>query len=609
MSATSTIVVLGAGINGAAIARELAVAGAEVIVVDSGDIASGTTAWSTRLIHGGLRYLEYGEIGLVRESLAERDRLVRLAPHLVRPLPFYLPVEGRWGGLRAAAARLAGFESLARAWQGPHGRGSWTVAAGLTLYDLLATGDGWPRHRMVRAGAAGLPAVDRGTFPLAATYADAQLLFPERFTVELLVDARRIAAAAGSRFDVCTHREAAFTADGTLSVAARGDAGRRREPAIEVRPDAVVNATGAWVDRTLAGMVTGHGGWSGATGKPLIAGTKGSHLLVRSVALRNALCGYGVYCEAADGRPVFVLPFGAETVLVGTTDIPFSGDPDTARADDAEIDYLLAAVVRLFPGAGVRRDEVQQHYCGVRPLPNVAAGAGRGGPPAGITRRHLLVRHAGTPVPLWSVVGGKLTTCRSLAETTAATVLAALGRPVRATTRERPLPGHCDGAARDGIVRRCRDLAVEHGLSATVAADAATRAVDLFGARAVEIWRAPPGPGCTRADHASPGGVIRGVGLPTDAVGMCLRDEWAVTLDDVVERRLMLSFHEQLSREAIEDVAAAMVRAGALQPHEQDTAVAACLSRLASRYGRTLPSVAAAPAAATMPGARQEPLR
>ena len=444
------VVVLGAGINGAALARELTLSGVPVVVIDADDIASGATAWSTRLIHGGLRYLEYGEVGLVRESLAERDRLARLAPHLVQPLPFYLPVQRRLGGLRAAAARLIGLDGLARRWAGPHGRGSLAVAIGLSLYDLLATGSGWPRHRMVRAGAAGLPTVDRGAFPLAATYADAQMLFPERFTVELLVDARRIAAAQGTSFEVLTHRQAHWVPEHTLRVA-RADAADAA--GVEIRPAALVNATGAWVDRTLDGIAAAevfpHGG-------RLIGGTKGSHLLVRWQPLRDALRDHGVYAEAVDGRPVFVLPFGPELVLVGTTDIPFDGDPSAARADEAEIDYLLAAVARFFPDAAPDRSHVQQHYCGVRPLP---ATDGPGAVPAAVTRRHMLVRHPDAPLPAWSIVGGKLTTCRSLAEQGAAEVLGCLGIPIGGGSRDRPLPGACAGPTRAEAVRGPRPQA------------------------------------------------------------------------------------------------------------------------------------------------------
>ena len=561
MSLGKTVVVIGAGINGAAVARELTLSGVGVIVVDAGDIAAGATAWSTRLIHGGLRYLEFGEIGLVRESLVERNRLVRLAPHLVRQLQFYLPVQGRWGGLWAAAARLVGWESLAGVWLGPRGRGSWTVGIGLSLYDLLAAGAGWPRHRMVRAGSArGLPLVDLQAFPFAGIYADAQLLFPERFAVELLVDARGIAAAAGTRFDVYNHQQIRLRPDGLLVIGQ-----------LEVRPDAIINATGAWVDKTLESLFP-------PAGRQLIGGTKGSHLIVRCPPLRAALADYGVYAEAADGRPVFVLPFGPDLVLVGTTDIPFSGDPATARADEAEIGYLLTAVARLFPAIAVGRDHVQQHYCGVRPLPFVGNARGAGlRLPAGVTRRHLLVRQAESPVPLWSIVGGKLTTCRSLAETTAAEVLGTLGLPVVGNSRERPLPGACDGPSRAAAVQQGHAAALAAGVSPAKAAAVADRLVGLFGARAAAVWQ--DADGC----------LIRGVGLPMAAVGFCVRNEWAATLDDVIERRLMLSVHEGLCIQAIEDVAVALARAGILPVDKVASAVAESVSRLATKYGRILP--------------------
>ena len=571
MAAETTIVVLGAGINGAAIARELALSGVGVVVVDGDDIAAGATGWSTRLIHGGLRYLEYGEIGLVRESLVERNRLVRLAPHLVRRLPFYLPVQGRLGGLWAAAARLLGCESLARTWQGGHGRGSWTVGIGLTLYDLLAAGAGWPRHRMVRAGGAGMPRIDARDFPFAGLYADAQLLFPERFTVELLVDGRGIAAASGARFDVCTHRHVRVSRDGTVTIGPSPSGGG----AVEVRADAIVNATGAWVDRTLAAVFPRGVG----AGQRLIGGTKGSHLVVRCPALRAAVADFGVYAEAGDGRPVFVLPFGPELVLVGTTDIPYSGDPAEARTDDVEIGYLLEAVTTLFPTASLRRDHVQQHYCGVRPLPFVSGDARS---PAGVTRRHLVVRHDDASLPLWSIVGGKLTTCRSLAETIAATVLGRLGVHVRGTSRERPLPGACEGPSREAAVGECRVLAEGAGEPRAHAATVADRVVGLFGARGPAIWQGG------RVPVAS-NGLIRGVGLPRAAVGFCVREEWAATLDDLMERRLMLSFHERLSREAITDVAEELAAAGGLSPGGVGSAVERCVARLESRYGRSIP--------------------
>ena len=560
-AAETTIVVLGAGINGAALARELLLSGVRVVVVEADDIACGATAWSTRLVHGGLRYLEYGELDLVRESLAERDRLVRLAPHLVRPLGFFLPVKGRWGGLAAAAARLLGLESVARAWRG-RGRGSIAVGLGLALYDGLAAGHAWPRRRSVTTGTPGLPAVDARAFPYAAVYADAQMLFPERFTTELLVDAGRIAAERRTSFSLLTHATTASTAGGGLRVAtAAGDT-------VDLRPAAIVNATGAWVDRTRAEILPPSSG-------RLIGGTKGSHLILAAPALRGALGDHGVYAEADDGRPVFVLPFGPRLVLVGTTDIPFAGDPATARADESEIAYLLAAVARLFPQAAPQPAAVIQHYCGVRPLP-----AADGATPASVTRRHMLVRQTDAALPTWSVVGGKLTTCRSLAEDAAAEVLGTLALPVRETSRERPLPGSLAAEIRPACVAEATRLLAVAGIPADRVAAAAEGTIALFGARGIEV--------CRRAGRlpATAPPLIAGTDLPTAAVGFAIEEEWAGSLADIVERRLMLSFAETLSRTTLAAVAAEMTRLGRLTAAQADEEVRREVERLRVHHGK-----------------------
>lgn len=561
----TTVVVLGAGINGAALARELLLSGVNVVLVDAGDIACGTTAWSTRLVHGGLRYLEYGEVGLVRESLAERDRLTRLAPHLVRPLEFYLPLRTRWGGLAAAAARLLGWEALAKRWRSPAGRGSVAVGMGLTLYDALAVGSRWPRHRTVRPGMAGMPAVDACAFPRAAVYADAQMRFPERFTVELCVDARRIAAARGTSFTLLNHTSWTGGAGGGVRCRASvrpGDAAHDLEPA------AVINATGAWVDSTRAELLPGDA-------RPLIGGTKGSHLVLDASPLRQALGDRGVYAEADDGRPVFVLPFGPRLVLVGTTDIPFRGDPATARADDDEIAYLLAAVARLFPAVAPDTSAVLQHYCGVRPLP-----AGGGTTPASVTRRHMLVRHAEAAIPTWSIVGGKLTTCRSLAEQAAGEVLATLGLPVLGASRDRALPGSLADDARAACVAEAAAAMRGAGVEAEQAERVAEHTVELFGSRAGEACGFP---------GSLPAGVpplVADADLPTAVVGFCVREEWATSLDDLVERRLMLSFAQTLSRATLAALATELSRLGLLSVDRVDAEVQRCAAQLHDRFGK-----------------------
>ncbi len=584
LAADKTVVVLGAGINGAAVARELLLSGVSVVMVDASDIASGATAWSTRLIHGGLRYLEYGELGLVRESLAERNRLVRLAPHLVKPLEFFLPVERRIGGMWAAAARLLGWESLARRWRSNRGRGSWTVSLGLTFYDWLSFGSGWPWHRVVRSGGAGLPHFDAVQFPLAGVYWDAQLLYPERFTVELLVDARRIAAETGATFSLFTHHTSRLLADGRLRIEPLS--GRGGEPSgdmvAEIMPAGIVNATGAWVDRTLPDI------WPSTDGsRPesrLISGTKGSHVVLRSTALRKAIGSTGLYAEAVDSRPVFVLPFGPRLVLVGTTDIPFEGDPADAQADGSEIAYLLEAAARFFPDVPLGREHVQQHYCGVRPLPASKGAAKESGLPASVTRRHMLVRHADAILPTWSIVGGKLTTCRSLAEKAAGEVLGCLQIAVRGTSRNRPLPGASADAARTALIAKTVAEATRTGVPEEAVHCVAECTADLFGARAPDVF-AESGRGEREGARRV---LIRGTHLPAAAIEFCIREEWAASLEDIVERRLMLSFAEELTYETLDDVAEVLVGMHVLPRERKAADVAAIAARLSRRYGKNI---------------------
>jgi glycerol-3-phosphate dehydrogenase len=591
------VVILGAGINGAALARELVLNGLSVVVVDADDIATGTTRWSTRLVHGGLRYLEYGELALVRESLAERNRLLRLAPHLVCPLGFVVPVRGWFGGLASAAARILGFEACARRWTGERGRGGLTVACGLWLYDLLSTGSVWPRRCLVRGGEPGMPAVDAARYPLAGVYDDAQMVFPERFTVELLVDARTIAAEKQVFFSIFTRRTAHLEADGRLRVASVAAQNREQGSELVFVPRAIVNATGAWVDHTLGELLPAGGGAAGKlrsgeqqsgeqlTRQRLIGGTKGSHLLVDHAGLREALGARGVYAEAADGRPVFVLPFGARLVLVGTTDIPFTGDPSTARTDADEIDYLVAAVRLLFPAVAPSRGDVVQHYCGVRPLP---ARRADGRTPAGITRRHMLVRLDGAPLPLWSIVGGKLTTCRSLAEGAAAEVLAVLGLPVAATSRTRPLPGACSLREGEQLAERCAASGLVAGVPDAAARAMAQAVVGLFGARAGAAVGIDP----TRSDAGvADREAFQPLGdspLPRGVVRFCLDQEWAETLADIVERRLLLAFDPELSMATLRAVAGELVRAGRLSAERSDSEIASFVEMMAERYGKRL---------------------
>ncbi|HEY2828328.1 MAG TPA: FAD-dependent oxidoreductase, partial [Pirellulales bacterium] len=332
------VLILGAGINGAALARELALNGLGVVVVDVRDLAAGATSYSSRLIHGGLRYLEYGDFALVRESLGERTRLLRLAPQFVHPLRLFIPVQNRFGGLMSAARRFLGLKDRPHPGRVLH-RGLWTVRFGLWLYDNYARDPTLPKHQSHRATDADVVHVDPAAYRWVCSFSDAQVVFPERFTLALLDDARQVAAAQGAEFRVLTYHEATLSGS-TVSIRRLADG----QVVDQLQPSVIVNATGAWVDHTLQAL--------GVPSKRLMGGTKGSHFITSNPRLQERLAGRAVYTEAGDGRPIFILsfqlPFTTAT-LVGTTDEPFQADPSTAVATEGELEYLVAAVNEVFP--------------------------------------------------------------------------------------------------------------------------------------------------------------------------------------------------------------------------------------------------------------------
>jgi len=541
------IVVLGAGINGAAIARELVLSGRSVIVVEKADIACGTTAYSSRLIHGGLRYLEYGEFDLVRESLDERRRLLELAPQFVRPLKLHIPVRDRFGGALSSARQFFGLGS-------PPGksRGLWLVRAGLWLYDRYARDPSVPKSQVHRSGREQLPPVDADRFPWLCSYWDAQLCYPERFTVSLLTDAAMAARERSVSFACHTYHRARLRGDVVELFAEdlKSEEPHDPQPAATIRPQAIINATGAWVDETLDRLQVDH--------RRLIGGTKGSHLLTYHRGLAERLGGHGIYAEAEDGRPVFLLPY-LDGALIGTTDIRFDGDPAAAVAEDEEVDYLLGVVREVFSDVRLTRDDLHLTYCGVRPLPHVDTSS-----PAGITRRHAIERNESAPLPLYSIVGGKLTTCRSLAEEVCRRVLGDLELPSEGDSRERFLPGgegfdpHVSEPS--AAVRRCRQL---FGAASQRVLDEAQRIEPL-------------------GQHA--GSVLETAGVPRGLVRWVLRNEWAHRLGDLVERRLMLLYDPQLSHEMLRELAEILAEEGHMRSDQVHGEVRQHMDRLQRHF-------------------------
>jgi glycerol-3-phosphate dehydrogenase len=558
------VLILGAGINGCCVARELALHGVPTVVADQHDIATGATSRSSRLIHGGVRYLEYGDFQLVRESLDERSRLLRLAPQFVTPLRLHIPVRRRRGGLLQSGLRFLKFDRWAVGRQLARRlpiseRGLWTVRIGLWLYDTIARRSTLPRHAVHAVSSDSTPRVDQRRYRWTCAYSDAQMLYPERFVLALLEDARRAAAARGAEFRVLPyHQTTLHAATARLSQRSPG-AGQT----VDVQPSTIVNASGAAGDATLQQL--------GIRSGPLFGGTKGSHLITRQPALLAALGGDGVYAEAADGRLVFVLPFD-DAVLIGTTDIPFSGPPEAAVASADEIRYLVGMVNEVFPDVQLLESHVHAHYCGVRPLPNVnAARAGA------IPRGHWIDTNTTGPVPVDTLIGGKLTTCRQFGEEAADRILARLGVPRTESTRERPVPG-ADGFLDDSAERHShlRSQADKHAIDVEQA-----RALwKLLGSRAEEALLSRAG---------SENGLLSGTPFPLWFVDWVIRHEWVTRVEDLVERRLMLAWSDGISRSTLVQLAERLALQGRLPADQIEHEASQAAQRLAELYGRALP--------------------
>ncbi|HKV41843.1 MAG TPA: glycerol-3-phosphate dehydrogenase/oxidase, partial [Blastocatellia bacterium] len=327
MESTFDVIIAGAGINGTGIARDAAMRGLKVLLLDKGDLCAGTTAYSTRLIHGGLRYLEHGEIGLVRESLRERESLLRIAPHLVRPIQLMIPIYRN--------AR----------------RGRAKIRAGMIAYDLLSIRKSLERHKMLSVPETldQAPGLEPKGLIGAAVYYDAQVEYAERLVVENAMSARE----HGAR--LLTYSRVDRIAVNPISKATGNELGVDFTDLIDgstgsVTAPVVINAAGPWVD-LVVGKVTSVRQRAGR----MIGGTKGSHIIVAGF---TGAPNRALYSEArTDGRPFFVIPWTG-LYLIGTTDIRYSGDLDRVRADESEIEYLIRATNRLLPAAKLSRESV-----------------------------------------------------------------------------------------------------------------------------------------------------------------------------------------------------------------------------------------------------------
>lgn len=546
----SPVVILGGGINGMALARELLLNGTPVCLIDRSDIACGTTAYSSRLIHGGLRYLEHGELNLVRESLAERGRLLKLAPDLVKPLELVIPLRNVWTGLMAGAS---GFLGLPWPKSSGKNRGYMAVKSALTTYDFLAADNSLPGH--ARVSDVQREALGLGPqFFAALAYYDGQLPFPELFTVALAQDAKRIAQGQGLPFQLLTHHRVEMV-EGRLIAHENLGSGHT-----EVRPAAIVNATGPSGDDTLRQL--------GIPSTRLIGGTRGSHIITHKPSLLEHLGSSGIYAEAPDGRPIFILPWN-DACLIGTTDIPFEGDLNEAVATDEEIYYLIQSVNEILPTVDLRWEDVTQHYCGVRPLPFSDASN-----TATIPRGHWLHEHAEVEPACFSIVGGKLTTCRSLAEQATAQILKRLGRAPTTDSRERPLVGSTVSLAKASPIADslARQMQATYGIGPA--------ALLPLTAMVLEAGLLPED---EHTNHQTTAEEFFRL-----LVSACITQLNAQTLADLAERRLMVLYSHPLKRSTLRLLALELAAAGKFSQDDIDNQVDRYIQTVKTRFGKTV---------------------
>jgi glycerol-3-phosphate dehydrogenase len=494
------VLVIGGGINGVAIARECARHGKRTLLVEQNDFASGTTSRSTRIIHGGLRYLEFGEVALVRESLHERENLLKESPHLVRPLQFLLALPKKPRSLQRSSLAVRTGLWLYHHWAGrAHTRGA-DVAA---FERQLDSGRSWTLY----------------------PYEDAQCEFPERLVAEWLVEG----IAAGALVRNHTQALAITRAHGRVTGARLRDHISGQEYAVTATW--IVNAAGPWADAVV--------GNSGFATTRMIGGVRGSHLVL---PMFPGAMAEAIYAEAGDGRQVFVIPWNGQ-ILVGSTEVADLDHADNPQPSTEELDYLLNSFLRLFPRSGITKNDIRYSFAGIRPLPYAPTKKY-----SAVTRRHLLHDHSDEGAAgLLSVIGGKLTTAASLARDVGRKLGLGIAEPanvlatpaeeedVEATVRQW---AHLV-AGKAGIPEECAEGVAEwHGRHALAIAHAAS--LD-------ERLREPV---CKHTCHL--------VAEAVDAVA----HECAMTLSDILLRRVPVAlgacWSETCSREAAIKIGAAL---------------------------------------------------
>ena len=523
-----SVLIIGGGINGVGTFRDLALQGIDVVLVERNDFGSGTSSASSHMVHGGIRYLENGEFRLVRESVRERNRLIRNAPQYVKPLATTIPIfKWRTGLLNAPLKFLNVLDR-------PSERGAMVIKAGLIMYDAYTQDDAVPKHDFVmrKESLKRYPDLNR-EIVCTATYFDAAMPSPERILLEVLNDG----LLEGSHARAINYAPVIGFEDGQVVV--------RDEVAgdeLRIRPKLVINAAGPWIDNV-------NGNLKKETN--FIGGTKGSHVVIDNPALRNALRDHEFFFENEDGRIVLIYPL-QDKVMLGTSDIRIE-DADDARCTEEEIDYFFNLVDRVFPDIDVNRDQIVHRFSGVRPLPSSDAKT-----TGQVSRDHSnrviepdtspngSTGADGKSFAIFNLIGGKWTTFRAFSEQVTDKALSRIDASRRESTAQLPIGGG-------------RDYPNEHEATAWVKAVAAETDVaeawvqiwfDRYGTRAQELARFV-------SDQVSADSPLQhNPKYSKHEIVWLTRGEMVVRLPDLLLRRTLIGMLGETTGQLLEEVAA-----------------------------------------------------
>jgi len=515
-----SVLIVGGGINGVGLLRELALQGVDALLVDKSDFCCGSSAASSRMVHGGLRYLEFGEFRLVKESLKDRNLLLANARHYVHPLKTTIPIFRRFSGVFGAIRKFLHLGSGKR----PTHRGSLIVKMGLTFYDIFTRKNRMtPKHKFTsrKKSLAARPLLPKDIV-CTATYYDAWVSYPERLGLELILDAAALCPKTRALNYVSLQG-----ADGAAVLLRDELSGDE----LRLKPKIVVNATGAWIDFTnrIIDLDT-----------QLIGGTKGAHLVIDNDQLYEALDGGMIYYETPEGRVAIAMQWLGKS-LIGSTDIRVE-NPDEVRCTDDEVDYMLDSIRQVFPGLEVDRSDIVSRFTGVRPLRYSDASA-----TVQVSRDHYCAvnepdEHIGLPV--LSMTGGKWTTFRAFAEQVTDTILERLGAERRLASDDVEIGGGRGYPQDEAAVKRWVDgIAERTGIDT----DRIEALLDRYGTRAEQV--------CAFAADCDDSPLAHHPTYTRGEIEFIVRVEHVVHLDDLLLRRTAIALLGELTPDLLAELA------------------------------------------------------